>query len=133
MKILRVIIIAFIAITVGSFIYFTAGTNPETILFDHIDHLEQQHVYLILLLLALTLLSTVTGLPVFYFGIALGFLLPILPALLISWGISLLSVMAAFYMVRFAFYRYLGYDRIGVDRNHTSKSYGFYVRCLKNE
>ena len=106
MKVLRIIIIAFIAITVGSFIYFTAGTNPETLLFERIENLEQHHFYLILLLIALTLLSTITGLPVFYFGIALGFLLPLLPALIIGWNISLLSVMATFYMVKFAFYRY---------------------------
>jgi len=104
--VLQIIIIGFIAITVGSFIFFTRGSDPETILFDRIDQLEQHYFYLILLLLALTLLSNLTGLPVFYFGIGLGFLLPFIPAALIFWGITLLSCMATFYMVRFAFYRY---------------------------
>jgi uncharacterized protein (TIGR02145 family) len=40
---------------------------------------------------------------------------------------------ASDYDASFGFYRFLGYDRIGVDRNYTSKSYGFYVRCIKDE
>ena len=104
MKALRIIIIAVIILTVGTFIWITAGIDPESFLFEQMQHIEQHQVYFVLVILLLTLLSTLTGLPVFYFGMALGFLLPFLPALLMAWGISFLAVLATFYMVRFAFY-----------------------------
>jgi uncharacterized membrane protein YdjX (TVP38/TMEM64 family) len=64
---------------------------------------NQKIVILVLLISALTLLSTLSGLPVFYLSMATGFLLNLTPALLISWGVNVLSVMAAFFMVRKAF------------------------------
>ncbi|MBN1131677.1 MAG: VTT domain-containing protein [Bacteroidales bacterium] len=106
MKALRIIIIAFIVLTVSVFIILTTGKNPEILLFEKIENYGQNLLQLVLLLLALNLLSTLAGLPVFYFGMAYGFLLPLLPALLISWSASLLSVMATFFMVRFAFHEY---------------------------
>lgn len=106
MKQLRIIIVAFILVTAGIFIYLSAGSDPETFLFNRIMVADRQTLPLVLLLCALILLSTLTGLPVFYLSMALGFLLNFAPALIISVGISLLAVMAAFYMVRYAFYDY---------------------------
>jgi len=106
MKLLRIIIIVFIVITVGAFIWLTADSDAETLLFERILVPYQRHLYLVVLLCAFTLLSTLSGLPVFYLSLALGFLLNFSPAVLICWGINIVAVMATFYMVRFAFSSY---------------------------
>ena len=67
---------------------------------------DQRIAYLVLLLIAITLLSTLTGLPILYLSMAIGFLLDFTPALLICLGVNLVAVMATFYMVRVAFTDY---------------------------
>lgn len=106
MKQLRIIIIAFILLTVGTFIWLTAGSDAQSLLFERIVLTDQRIVFLVLLISALTLLSTLSGLPILYLSMAIGFLLNFTPALLICWGVNVLSVMAAFYMVRSAFTEY---------------------------
>ena len=106
MKQLRIIIIVFILISVGAFIWVTAGSDPESLLFERILVHDQRHVYLVLLLCAFTLLSTLSGLPIFYISLAMGFLMNFTPAVTICWGINLAAVMATFYLVRFAFTPY---------------------------
>jgi len=91
---------------VGIFIYLTAGSDPETLLFDRILLLDQRTILLVLLICSFTLLSTLTGLPILYLSIALGFLLNLAPALLLCWAVNLISVIATFYLVRFAFTSY---------------------------
>jgi uncharacterized membrane protein YdjX (TVP38/TMEM64 family) len=103
---LRIIIILFILVTAGVFIWITAGTDAETLLFDRIMVSDQRTLLMVLLLCAFTLLSTFTGLPIFYLTMALGFLLNFTPALLISWVVNIAAVMGTFYMVRFAFTDY---------------------------
>ena len=103
MKQLRIVIIAFILLAAGAFIWLTAGTDAETLLFERIVGSGQTIVLLVLLISALTLLSTLSGLPIFYLSMAIGFLLNLTPALLICWGVNVISVMAAFFMVRKAF------------------------------
>ena len=106
MKVLRITIIAIIVLAIGAFIWLTAGTDAQSLLFERILISDQRIVFLVLLLSALTLLSTLTGLPILYLSMAIGFLLNFTPALLICLGVNLLSVMATFYMVRFAFTDY---------------------------
>lgn len=106
MKQLRIVIIAFILLTAGAFIWLTAGTDAQTLLFERIVVTDRGIVFLVLLISALTLLSTLSGLPIFYLSMAMGFLLNLTPALFICWGINVLSVMAAFVMVRKAFIVY---------------------------
>ncbi len=106
MKQLRIIIIAFIVITVGTFLFFTIGSDPESMLLERLPENNQHMVLWILILCALILLSTLSGLPVFYLVLALGFLLNFVPAMLISLGISLVAVMTTFYLVRYAFTSY---------------------------
>ena len=106
MKQLRIIIIAFILIAAGTFIAFTAGSDPGTFLMDRFIAADQRIILLILLLCAFTLLSTVSGLPVFYLALAMGFLLPLAPALLVCWVTNLAAIMGTFYLVRFAFTAY---------------------------
>ena len=103
---MRIIIIAFILLTAGTFIWLTAGTDAQSLLFERIVLTDQRIVFLVLLICALTLLSTLTGLPIFYLSMAIGFLLNFTPALLICWGVNVLTVMASFFMVRSAFTEY---------------------------
>ena len=106
MKQLRIIIIIFILLTVGAFIWLTAGSDAQSLLFERIMVTDQRIVFLVLLISALTLLSTLSGLPILYLSMAIGFLLNFTPALLICWGVNILSVMASFFMVRSAFTDY---------------------------
>jgi len=105
-KQLRIIIIAFILLTVGAFIWLTAGTDAQTLLFERIVLTDQRIVFLVILICAFTLLSTLTGLPILYLSMAIGFLLNFTPAMLICWGVNVLAVMASFFMVRSAFTEY---------------------------
>jgi uncharacterized membrane protein YdjX (TVP38/TMEM64 family) len=105
-KQLRIIIIAFILLTVGTFIWLTAGSDAQSLLFERIEVSDQRIVFLIILISALTLLSTLSGLPILYLSMAIGFLLNFTPALLICWGVNVLAVMASFFMVRSAFTEY---------------------------
>jgi uncharacterized membrane protein YdjX (TVP38/TMEM64 family) len=102
-KQLRIIIIAFILITLGVFFALTAGSDPETLLMGRLLVTDQRLLLVVLLLSAIILLSTLSGLPVFYLSLALGFLLNFIPAMLVSWTVSLGAVMATFYLVRYAF------------------------------
>lgn len=106
MKQLRIIIIAFILLAAGAFIWLTAGSDAQSLLFDRIMLSDRGIVILVLLISAITLLSTLSGLPIFYLSMAMGFLMNFIPALLICWGVNILSVMASFFMVRTAFTAY---------------------------
>lgn len=106
MKVLRIAIIAIIVLAIGAFVWITAGSDAQSLLFERIMITDQRIVYLVLLLITITLLSTLTGLPILYLSMAIGFLLDFTPALLICWGVNLLSVMATFYMVRKVFTGY---------------------------
>ncbi len=106
MKQLRIFIVVFILITVGAFIYLTAGSDVETLVFERIMVMEQRTILLVLLICSFTLLSTLAGLPIFYLSMALGFLLNFAPAMCISWVVNILAVMGTYIMVRFAFTSY---------------------------
>ena len=106
LRALRFIIIALIVVSIGTFFWLTAGTDAQTLVFGRIMVTDQRMVFLVLLLCAFTLFSTLTGLPVLYLSMAIGFLLNFTPALLICLGVNLLSVMATFYLVRRAFTGY---------------------------
>lgn len=106
MKLLRILIISSILLATGAFFWLTAGTDAQTLLFDRLILSDQRLVYVMVVLCVLTLLSTLTGLPIFYLSIAMGFLLKLAPGLLICWGVNLLSIMLAFRMVRSAFTGY---------------------------
>jgi len=104
--VLRIIIIALIVLAVGAFIWITAGSNPEDLLLERLTMADQHQSYAVLILCAFILLSTLTGLPIFYINLAMGFIISFTPALFISWGMNLLAVMLTFYMVRILFSDY---------------------------
>ncbi len=106
MKLLRIFILAFILLAAGTFFWLTAGTDAQTLLFERLVFTDQRLVYLVVVLCIITLLSTISGLPIFYLSMAMGFLLNLVPGILICWGVNLLSVMVSFWMVRSAFTGY---------------------------
>lgn len=106
MKQLRIIIISFIIVAVGVFTWLTAGNDPEALLLERLAATDQHLVLLVLLLCAFTLLSTLTGLPIFYLSLAMGFLLHFVSAMIICWVINTVAVMGTFYLVRYAFTDY---------------------------
>jgi len=112
MKLLRILIISIIILGAGLFIWLTAGSEPEALLLKRMDGAHENLLSLVLLLSAFTLLSTLAGLPVFYIALAMGFLLHLGPALLLAWGVNLISVTATFFMVRMTFHDYFQ-EKIG--------------------
>jgi uncharacterized membrane protein YdjX (TVP38/TMEM64 family) len=130
MKLIRIIIIAIILIAVGIFIWLTIGTNAETLILNRLAFADQHMVLLVLILCAVTLLSTLTGLPIFYLSLSMGFLLNFLPAMMICWGINVVAVMGTFFMVRFAFSDYFrekyGNKKLIKRINSRIGTYGFW-------
>jgi uncharacterized membrane protein YdjX (TVP38/TMEM64 family) len=106
MRQLRIIIIAFILLAVAAFVWYTAGNDPETLLLERLEVADQHLVLLVFLLSAFILLSTLSGLPVFYLGVAMGFLMQFTPALLVNLVANLAAIMGTFYLVRYAFSDY---------------------------
>jgi uncharacterized membrane protein YdjX (TVP38/TMEM64 family) len=130
-KTFRILIIAFILIAIGVFVWLTAGSDAQSMLFERIEVGDQRIIFLVLVISALTLLSTLTGLPIFYLSMAMGFLLTLAPALLICWGVNVLSVMATFFMVRTAFTDYFqekyGEKKLIKRINKRIGKYGFWT------
>lgn len=131
MKYLRIIIVALILIAIGGFIWFTAGSNPEEMLMERLSVTPENLVLTTLLLSAFILLGTLTGLPVMYINMALGFTLSFVPAMIFSWGVNLLAVMLSFYLVRFLFSAYFS-EKYGKKKlirriNKRIKKYGMWT------
>lgn len=106
MKYLRIFIIAIILSTVGAFIWISAGSDPQELLLESLSLSEQKLLQIVLLLSIFILLSTLTGLPILYINLALGYIMGFAPAMLVSWGVNIISVMATFFLVRFLFSDY---------------------------
>ncbi len=131
MKQLRIIIIAFILITVGIFIWITIKNDASPMLFERMMVTDQRIVFLVLLISVFILLSTLSGLPVFHLSMALGFLLKLIPALIINWVVNIVAVMATFYLVRYAFSDYF-HDKYGKKKlirriNKRIRKYGLWT------
>ena len=88
MKLLRILILSSILLAAGAFFWLTAGTDARTLLFDRLVLSDQRLVYVMVVLCVLTLLSTLTGLPILYLSMAMGFMLKLAPGLLICWGLK---------------------------------------------
>lgn len=131
---LRIIIITIVILALGGFIYFTAGKDTQQILLRSLQYLEPHLFYLVAVIFVLTLLSTLTGLPVLYLSVALGFFIPYLPALALAWGIHLLAVMNTFFMIRKVysanFREKYGEKKVVKRINKQIKNYGFWTVAL---
>ncbi len=118
----------------GGFICFTAGNNPQQMLLVSLEYLESHLFYLVAVIFVLTLLSTLTGLPVLYLSVALGFFIPYLPALALAWVIHLIAVMSTFYMIRKVYSTYFrkkyGEKKAIKQINKRIKKYGCWTVAL---
>lgn len=131
MRYVRILIVTLILAAIGSFVWITAGSNPEEMLLEGLSQAQQNPVLTTLLLSAFVLLGTLTGLPVMYINMAMGFTLSFVPAIIFSWGANLLSVMLSFFMVRFLFSAYF-HEKYGEKKlirriNKRIKKYGIWT------
>lgn len=106
MKLLRITLIIVILLFIGGFYYLTFSSDPQSILFELLEDRNQGFTWIILIVFGLILLSTLTGLPVLYFSIALGFFMNYIPALAIAWIINLAAILLTFFMVKKVFSSY---------------------------
>jgi|GEM_PF-2845393 len=103
MRTLRISIVFFIILVLSGFFYISTEIDPQQFIIQLFENAEKQYVLIALVIAALTIFSTMTGLPVFYLSVALGFFLPLLPALGLAWFINLVAVMTTFWMVKHVF------------------------------
>lgn len=103
MRTLRISIVFFIILVLSGFFYVSTEIDPQQFIIQLFENAEKQYVVIALVIAALTIFSTMTGLPVFYLSVALGFFFPLLPALGLAWFINLVAVMATFWMVKHVF------------------------------
>lgn len=131
MKILRIVIISIIVLVLAAFFYFTLDNDPQTMLLHSIEEWRQQYIWIVLIIFGLTIISTLTGLPVLYLGVALGFFLQYIPALAFAWGMNLLAVLLTYVMVGQVFSdrfrEKYGGKKLIKSINKRIKKYGFWT------
>jgi len=103
MRALRFAIVFFIILVSGGFFYVTTEIDFQAFLLRILEHSEDQATVILVVIAGLTIFSTLTGLPVFYFSVAIGFFFPFLPALGLSFVINLVAIMITYIMVRRVF------------------------------
>ncbi|MFC2090835.1 TVP38/TMEM64 family protein [Bacteroidota bacterium] len=134
MKTLRFVLVSLILLLLGAFVFFAIKEEPQTLVIQILENQNNSLLWLLIVISGLTLVSTLAGLPVLYFSIALGFFLPFTPALIFAWIINLAAVMLTFIMVRSVFSEYFRekYGKRKVIRIIDSKilKYGFWPVTL---
>lgn len=117
-----------------AFIFYASENDPQKELLDLIKDWDANFFWIILIILGFTLLCTITGLPVLYLGVALGFLLNYLPALLLAIAMNLVAVMLTYFMVKNLFSEYFkaryGNKKIIKKINSRIKKYGLWTITL---
>jgi len=103
MRTLRITIVFFIILVLSGFFYISTEIEPQQFILDLFENAERKYAAIALVIAALTVFSTLTGLPVFYLSVALGFFLPLFPAFGLAWFINLVAVMTAFWMLKHVF------------------------------
>ncbi len=134
MKFFRITIITVIALIMAGFIIYASRNDPQQQLLTSMEFLAAHPIYLISAVFLLTLFSNMTGLPVLYLGVVLGFFLPYLPALALAWSMQLVAVMSTFFMVRKLYYTYFlkkyGQKKLIRRINKRIRKYGFWTVAL---
>lgn len=103
MRTLRITIVFFLILVLSGFFYISTEIDPQQFILELFENAERKYAAIALVIAALTIFSTLTGLPVFYFSVALGFFLPLFPALGLAWVINLVAVMTTFWMLKHVF------------------------------
>lgn len=134
MRYLRITIVFIALLFAGGFFYFTSEVNIQQWLIDLLQNSNTNQVLIILIIFGVTLISTLTGLPVLYLSVALGFFFPFFPGLALAWLINLLAVMATYFMVKGVYANYFKEKygkRKAIQRiNVRIKKYGFWTIAL---
>lgn len=95
-----------IVLMLAAFFYFTLDNDPQAVLLHSIEEWRQEYLWIVLIIFGLTLISTATGLPVLYLGVALGFFLKFIPALIFAWSMNLLAIMLTYILINRVFSDY---------------------------
>lgn len=106
MKVLRILFLLLLLFSIAAFITLAARQDPETWLFETIGLIDDHPAFLILIISLLTMVFTLTGLPVFYLAMALGYVFGFGGGSILAWLINLLSVALTFAAVRYLFSDY---------------------------
>lgn len=134
MRYLRITIVFIILLFVGGFFYISTEVNIQQWLIGLLQNGNSNQALIILIIFGLTLVSTLTGLPVLYLSVALGFFFPFFPGLALAWAINLMAIMSTYYMVRriYADSFRARYGRKKVIRriNKGLEKYGFWTIAL---
>ncbi len=134
MKILRIVLISLIFLLLGTFVFLTVREDPQELVINILENQNNSLFWLVIIIAGLTIFSTLTGLPVLYLSIALGFFLEFVPALIFSWLINFVAVILTFYMVRKVFTAYFrkkyGGKKILLKIDERIKKYKFWPVAL---
>lgn len=134
MKLLRVLLLIIILSSIAVFCYFSFQSDTRVLLLEFLEVHAGRHLWLVLILFALILLSTITGLPVFYFGIAFGFFFPFIPALFFTWLFGLVSIIAIFLILRSVYASYFiekyGTKKVIKKVNAKIEKHGFWTVAI---
>jgi len=134
MKAIRIAVIVIILALLAGFFIFSAGNDTQQWVLHSMEEWENSHFWLVLVIFGLTLISTLTGLPVLYLSVALGFFLAYLPALAFAMVINLVAVMTTFVFVRKLYYSYFkkkyGDRKLIRSINRRIRKYGFWTVAL---
>jgi uncharacterized membrane protein YdjX (TVP38/TMEM64 family) len=124
----------FVILVMGGFFYITTETDPQQFIFDVLQQWDAKYVWIVLIVFGLTVFSTLTGLPVFYLMVALGFFMSFLPALGLSWLINLVAIMTTYFVVKKIYSSYFinkyGKKKIIQKINKRMKKYGLWTIVL---
>jgi len=134
MRYLRIIIVFILILFAGGFFYISSEVDIQQGLIDLLENSNTNQALIILVIFGLTLISTLTGLPIFYLSVALGFFFPFFPGLALAWLINLVAVMSTYYLVKGVYANYFkekyGKRKVIQRINVRLKKYGFWTIAL---
>jgi len=106
MRILRLLFILLLVSAVSVFVLLAVYHDPEQWLITNVENIVDQPLTLILIITAITIVFALTGLPVLYMSVALGYAFGFWKGLGLAWIINLVAVMTTFISVRYLFSDY---------------------------
>jgi len=106
MRILRLLFLLLLISAATAFFLLASSHDPEQWLFHTVELVGDNPLILILLIAILTISFTLTGLPVFYLSMVLGYVFGFAGGFILAWLINLLAVSITFVSVRYLFADY---------------------------
>ncbi len=129
MRFLRIAIVFIMLLFFGGFFYISSETDIQQVLIEFLQHSESHYLWIILIIFGICLISTISGLPVLYLSVALGFFFKFLHALALAWTINLLAILGTFLLVRGVYGEYFkgkyGKKKVISRINQRIRKYGY--------